>query len=63
MANSDPIPNRIRELQPKLGMHRAQEIAVAENLLFRAQTATTIQDLKSILCQILEPQTKIGPFE
>jgi hypothetical protein len=44
-------------------MHRAKEIAIAENLLFRAQTATTIQDLKWILCQILEPATKIGPFD
>lgn len=63
MDSNDKLLNRIRELQPKLGMHRAKEIAIAENLLFRAQTATTIQDLKSILCQILEPQTKIGPFE
>jgi hypothetical protein len=63
VSASNQILNRIRELQPTLGMHRAKEIAIAEDLLFRAQTATTIQDLKSILCQILEPQTKIGPFD
>jgi hypothetical protein len=54
---------RIRELQPQIGMHRARDIAVAEDLLFRAQTANTIQDLKSILCQLIEPSTKIHPFD